>query len=79
MSKEKVGLGSWEELDEETRDKLVEREIWKQENYDAWIEEREQEELKEVKKIKSAIKKRKGKNRKFQDEDEDENDGEYID
>lgn len=46
MSREKVGLATWEEMDETIRHKLIEREIWKSDVYAAWVEEKQVEELK---------------------------------
>jgi hypothetical protein len=79
MAKEKIGLGSWEEMSEEDHTKLIEREIWKQENYDQWIKEMEEEAEKETKKMKKLSKKIKGKKGKQQESEYDEyEEDEYV-
>ena len=75
MARNRVGLGSWEYLTSEEREKLIEMQIWKQEVYDQWIADREAEELKRLQKLKSMKKGKKG--RLAQDEEEDEDLG-YV-
>lgn len=44
MARDRVGLAEWEEvLTEEEKQKLIEREIWKQDVYEQWIEEQVKE------------------------------------
>eukprot|EP01040_Poterioochromonas_malhamensis_P004843 gene4843-5198_t len=76
MSRDMVGLATWEDLSEEERQKLIDIEIWKTENYQKWIEEKEAEELKKIKlqKGSKAYKKKKQRMEELEDEDED-----YID
>ncbi len=76
MSRDMVGLATWEELSEEERQKLIDIEIWKTDNYQKWIEEKEAEELKKIKSQKGskAYKKKKQRMEELEDEDED-----YID
>lgn len=73
MSRDRVGLATWEELSTEEQEKLLAQEIWKQENYEKWIEEKEEEEMKKILKQKGskALKKKKLKQR-LEEEDEDE-------
>lgn len=71
MARDRVGLATWEELSKEEQDKLLALEIWKQENYEKWMEEREAEEMKKILKQKGSKAFRKKKQR-LEEEDLDE-------
>ena len=51
MARERVGLASWEELDTAEQDKLIEKQIWQVEVYNAWVEEKVAEETKRLNKL----------------------------
>lgn len=75
MARERVGLASWEELEPSEQSKLIEREVWKREVYEAWVAERVAEEARRQSKArggrdgKGGLRRRKGA---AQDEDSDD-------
>jgi capsule polysaccharide export protein KpsC/LpsZ len=73
MARDRVGLATWEDFPEEEKEKLLEMEIWKREVYERWIEEKEAEELKRIKKMS------KGKKRRQRYEDEEGDEDTYVD
>jgi hypothetical protein len=78
MAKGKIGLAAWEEqLSEEERKKLIEKEIWKQDVYDAWVDEKKKEFEKLVKNVKAKSNK-KGRRKQQQMEEEYENNTDYV-
>lgn len=66
MARDKVGLATWDEIGAEEQKNLVKRQIWLQVNYDAWLSEKEAEQLKKQTKM---LKK---KGRQTSDEDNNE-------
>ncbi len=76
MSRDRVGLSTWEELPEAEQDKLIEREIWKDENYKAWIDEQEALLMKKYAKKGSKFQKRR---KQMEGDEDEEGEDEYID
>lgn len=75
MSRDRVGLSTWEELPEAEQDKLIEREIWKDENYKAWIDEQEAILMKKYAKKGSKFQKRR---KQMEGDEDEEGEDEYI-
>lgn len=75
MARNRIGLGSWEYIPQEEREKLIEMQIWKQEVYDQWLADREAEEMKRLQKLRGG---KKGKRAKMQQEDDEEDDDGYV-
>jgi hypothetical protein len=71
MARDRVGLGSWEELSEEEREKLVALRIWESAVYDKYIEEREAENERRSSKRDAKLQ-RQGGGRRPQQRSEDE-------
>lgn len=77
MARDRIGLATWEDqLTEDEKKKFIEMEIWKQEVYDKWLQEKEEEYQKAMK---SMNKGKAGKRRKMMRQQEDDDGGnEYI-
>ena len=73
MSRDRVGLATWEDLSPEEQDKLIEMEIWKQEVYEKWIEDKQEEEMKKFIKQKGskALRRRKQRMEEYEEDDND--------
>ncbi len=74
MARQRVGLGTWEELPESEKEALIERRIWEAPVHAQWVEDREAEESKRV--AKKMSKMRGG--RRGRGDEEDETETEYI-
>ena len=65
MARDRVGLGTWEELDDELRQKFSDMEVWKNGVYENYLKEVEEEQMQKMQqmqaKYKKAARRRKGK------------------
>lgn len=79
MARDRVGLGTWEELEEEKRQEFIDMEVWKAGVYEEYVKKVEEEEERKLQqmaaKYKKASRRRKGRGA---DEDLDE-DYDYVD
>lgn len=68
MSRDKIGLFTWEESSDEQKQKFIDMEIWKDDVYNAWMAELEAEEAKRQLKPNKSSKKKKRRNQVANDE-----------
>jgi hypothetical protein len=71
MARDRVGLGSWEELSEEEREKLVAMRIWESAVYDKYIEDRDAENERRSSKRDAKLQRQGGGRRQQRPDDEE--------